>query len=41
LAVAGQLAANKFMGVEGAVGRGSDEGETFKPLEYYNMSQYQ
>ncbi len=39
--MAGKLAANKFMGVEGAVGRQLDKGETFKALEYYNMSQYQ
>jgi hypothetical protein len=37
LAVAGKLAANKFMSVKGAVGRGLDEGETFKALEYYKM----
>jgi hypothetical protein len=35
--VAGKLAANKFMSVEGAVGRGLDERETFKALEYYKM----
>lgn len=32
-----KLAANKFMSVKGAVGRGLDEGETFKALEYYKM----
>ncbi len=35
--MAGKLAANKFMSAEGAVGRGSDDGETFKALEYYKM----